>query len=307
MPRSTRTSTNEDQPLIDRLADRLLGDGGIRRGSRIASWTFLIGGIAFAMAFFVPGLLEERGQRAAATTGRLVLESPTDWFENSPELATKLESIVFQHAGTNPTNRQGLVMAHDALQTSGWFTSIDRLERRADGTILVKGNLAQPFAVVRWGNWDHLVDLEGRLLDWPYQAGQASPLLPVITGAQTPPPADERGQRAFGSDWAGNAREIEAGLALARAMHDRDWQAEVQSIDVTTYLDDRCLWLETGQGPRIRWGLAPDEMSASELTSNDKLRTLDKIHATYGPLGSLQRSTLDIRHDVSTQTRLVSE
>ncbi|MDG2031587.1 MAG: hypothetical protein P8J45_11345 [Phycisphaerales bacterium] len=307
MPRSTRTSTNENQPLIDRLADRLLGDGGLRRASRIASWTFLVGGIAFVLAYFVPGLLQERGQRAAATPGRLVLETPTDWFGNSPELAGRLERLVFQHAGTNPTNRQGLVHAHDALQSSGWFTSIDRLERKADGSILVRGSLAQPFAVVRWGNWDHLVDLEGRLLDWPFKAGQASPLLPVITGAQTPPPADERGRRAFGSHWAGSAREIEAGLALARAIHGRDWEAEVRTIDVTTYLDDRCLWLTTGRGPRIRWGLAPDEMSASELTSNDKIRALDKIHATYGPLESLQRSTLDIRHDVSTRTRMVSE
>ena len=307
MARSTRTSSTEEAPLIDRLADRLLGDGGLRRASRIASWTFLIGGIAFTLALFVPGLLEDRGLRAAATPGRMILENPTDWFENSPELALELETLTFKHAGTDPTNRQGLVMAHDALERSGWFAAVDRLERRSDGTILVKGTLTHPFAVVRWGNWDHLVDLEGRLLDRPYQAGQASPLLPLITGAQTPPPADERGQRAFGSHWAGKAREIEAGLALARAIHDRDWVSEVRSIDVTTYLDDRCLWLETVRGPRICWGLAPDEMSASELTSNDKLRTLDKIHATYGPLGSLQRSTLDIRHDVSTQTRLVSE
>ena len=79
------------------------------------------------------------------------------------------------------------------------------------------------------------------------------------------------------------------------------------TTEVGSYPEDRSLWLETGVGPRIRWGLAPDEMSASEQTSHDKLRTLDKIHATYGPFSNLKPTTLDIRHDISTRTRIASE
>lgn len=303
MPRTTQ----EETALLERLADRFVGNGGLRRALRIACWATLIGGITFSLAFFLPELRRQRSLRTADRPARMVLENPTEWFANSPELMQRLERIVLENAGNDPMDRDGLVLAHDALERSGWFTSIERLERRADGTILVRGELAQPFAVVRWGNWDHLVDLEGRLLDWPCPAGQANPLLPVLTGARTPPPVDGRGERVYGAHWADAGREIEAGLTLARAMHGRPWVKEIRRIEVGDYPERRCLWLETETGPRIRWGLAPDEVSASELTTQDKLRTLDRIHRTYGPLAGLQRSELDIRHDVSTRTRLVAE
>jgi hypothetical protein len=306
MPRSTRNQPSEDHPLVERLADRFLGNGGARRAARISAWSFLVGGIALGLGFGIPELLEQRARDLAGTSGRLEMGNTPDWFERSPKLAGQLEQLIFDHMGGDPTDRDGLVRAHAALERSGWFTEVIRLHRKADGTIVVDGTLAQPFAVVRWGNFDHLVDIDGHLLDWPYPAGTASPLLPVLLGARTPPPVDETGHHAFGTRWA-EAREIEAGIVLARAMHDRPWRREITAIDVSTYLQDRCLRLETNEGPSFKWGQSPDEMSASEISTEDKLRTLDSFHEFYGQLGSLPRNTIDIRHDISTQTRLASE
>ncbi len=306
MSRRKRSQTTEEHPVIERLADRFLGNGAARRAARIVAWSLLILGFAGGIGFAVPELLEQRAERLSGTSSRLQLTQTTDWFERSPKLAGELEQLILEQLGQDPTDRDGLVRAHVALLESGWFTKIERLHRKADGTIVVDGTLAQPFAVVRWGKTDHLIDIDGCLLDWPYESGTASPLLPVLIGARTPPPIDDAGRHDFGTRWA-EAREIEAGLVLAHALQDRAWQREITAIDISTYPEDRCLWLETNGGPRFRWGQAPDELSAAEISPADKLRTLDAFHEFYGRFNTLPQNDVDIRYDIATQTRLASE
>lgn len=306
MARGTTRSRSTEETMASRVLDRWLGTGPLRRVLMICLWGLFLGGAVLALGLGVPELLERRAQTLKGTTGGLLLENPPDWFNATPQLAAELEHLALGAAGNDPTDRTGLVRAHAALQESGWFRELKRLHRRSDGTIVVEGTLVHPFAVVRWGNWDHLVDEDGNLLDWPYPSGSASPSLTLITGAETPPPTNESGALDFGRCWA-SARELEAGLALARVIEQSDWRAEIRSIDVSAYLDTRCLWLDTGTGPRISWGIAPDDLSASETSTSDKLRMLDWIHATHGDLNALPRTEIDIRHDVSTSKRVVSE
>ena len=302
MPRTKTKSGTQDTPFIERCADRALGNGPLRHSARILAWVALVGGTAIAMFMTVPGLLEARARVVPANHGRIELVMHAESGTQPPaELVNKLEAIVLRHAGATPHRRDGLIRAHEALVATGWFRSIERLHRSGDGTILVEGQLSEPFAVVRWGEWDHLIDRDGRLLDWPpYPAGQANPEFTVLIGAQSPPPFDERtGGHDYGSPWP-DSLEITAGNTLATLIRDRSWRSEIEAIDISRYRLDRCLWLVTRGGPSICWGISPDELNPAERSWQDKLSTIDLLRHDYGPFASMTSKPIDIRNDIST-------
>lgn len=310
MPRTKRTRQQEETPFIERCADRFLGNGATRRIARATAWVILLGGTAAVLFMTVPDLLEERARTIPANHGRIeLMTTSTSQGKLPAELTNKLEALVLRHAGPRPHERSGLINAHEALDASGWFRSISRLHRRSDGTIVIEGELTEPFAVVRWGNWDHLIDRDGRLLDWPpYPAGEANPEFTVLTGAQSPPPFNEAtGAHDYGNLWP-DTLEISAGNTLAALIRDRTWRSEIQAIDISRYRRDRCLWLVTRGGPRICWGIAPDELNPAERSWQDKLSTVDLIRHDYGPFAGMTSKPIDIRNDISlTDIKVASE
>lgn len=295
-----RGRRKQDEPaLLDSLFERALGTGPLRRLAVVCAWLFLAGGLILAFGIGLPHLAELRASEFDGSNARISIEDAPEWFTATPDIMRQIEDLLVHELGTEPTDRSSLVRAHAILEESGWFHEITRLHRESDGTIRVSGTLVRPFAVVRWGSFDILVDARGRLLNLRFPRGQASPELPVIIGARTPPPTNELGDPVYGGDWT-RGKEIAAGLELLLYLQSRSWRTDIQAVDVATYPDSHCLWLSCEGGVRIRWGLAPGETSAAELTSSEKLHMIDSIQAHYGPLNSLSPTEIDVRHDLST-------
>ena len=290
--------------LIDRVLDKTLGDGAVRTTAGVSAWC-LLAIIVLAIVFVgIPQLESKRSLRESDRAVDMKLMNAPEWFMAAPELAETMEARLTGAAGSNPFDRDGLVEAHRILVDGGWFDRLDRIERQADGTLAVFGTLANPSAVIRWKGMDHLVDDQGRLLDWEFEMGTASPSLPLITGTSTAPPRHADGTHDHGGLWA-NSDDLDAGLSLAALITTRPWSNEIGNIDVSDYHLDQNLWLECRSGPRILWGHAPGTRGATEITSEEKLRMIDSVHDTYGPFKQLDSNVvIDVRHDLATARRV---
>lgn len=298
MPKKQR-----QEDLIDRVLNRVLGEGTTRTVAGIGAWCVL--GLALLAIVFIgiPELESRRSLHMADREARMTLIDAPEWFTAAPELIDDMEARLTQDAGVDPFDRESLRKAHRTLLEGGWFDTLERIDRHADGTLMVHGTLATPSAVIRWREMDHLVDDKGRLLDWKFEMGTASPSLPLITGTSTAPPRLADGRPDHGALWA-NSEDLDAGLRLAQLIKTRPWGNEIRNIDVSDYPSDRNLWLECHSGPRILWGHAPGTRGATEITSEEKLRMIDSVHATYGPFKQLDSIEIDVRHDLATARRV---
>jgi hypothetical protein len=57
-------------------------------------------------------------------------------------------------------DRAGLTEARDALMQTGWFSEIKQVKRSGMSEVSVDGVWTIPFAVVREGGYDHLIDID---------------------------------------------------------------------------------------------------------------------------------------------------
>ncbi len=291
------------EDLIDRVLNKTLGEGSLRRWAGTGVWSLLALTLLAVVIIGIPKLEASRSLREADRDVTMTLVDAPEWFTNAPELIGEMEARMTQVAGADPFDRTGLMKAHRILQEGGWFDQLERVERQANGSLLVYGTLVNPAAVIRWQGVDHLVDDQGRLLDKEFEMGTASPLLPLITGTKTSPPRHADGTLDFGGLWA-NSEDLDAGVRLAGLIAPRSWSNEIESIDVGEYTSDRNLWLACHSGPRILWGHAPGTRGATEITSNEKLRMIDSIHKTYGPFRKLDYEVIDVRLDLATVSRV---
>ncbi len=288
---------------LGELADRLLGDGRLRRSAGYVAWSAAGLTALLVATMAVPALEARRANRPSTVPASVRIVDAPEWLVRTPELMEELGHRIADAAGSVSNDRDGLVRAHAQAESSGWFERVERIQRLPDGTIRLEGSMVTPFAVIRWGEKDHLVDADGRLLDWAFAPGSAGSQLPLLVGTRTPPPTHQDGRRHFGAEWS-HAEEISAGLELARRIRDRAWSGEVRAIEVGGYPDLRCLWIQCEGGPRICWGLAPNVRSAAEITPDEKLRLIDSIHELYGPMSRITVSEIDVRHDVATTRAL---
>ena len=295
--RDKKKTTEED--LLDRLFDRMLGTGRLRTSMTYLTWTGLAVGVVLVLTVLVPRLEERRARNTEGKVPPVVIERAPAWLVTTPELVQNIEQMIGRAAGSRADDHEGLRTAHQVAVESGWFETVDRIERDADGTIHVRATMVTPFAVVRWRQNDHLVDQQGRLLDWTYPPGTAGAQLPLLVGTRTAPPTNQDGQLDYGAPWD-HAEDVAAGLELARTIQGKPWMQGIGSIDIGAYSSRRCLWLQSERGPRICWGLAPNVRSAAEITPTEKLKLIDSIHGLYGPLERISVPEIDVRHDVAT-------
>lgn len=300
MARSARdTKKTQKNDRLDRLFDRLIGTGRLRTSMTYLAWTGLAVGLVLVLTVLVPRLEERRARNTEGNLPPVVIEQAPAWLVTTPELVQEIEQMIGQAAGSRADDLEGLRTAHSVAVDSGWFETVDRIDRDAEGTIHVRGTMVTPFAVVRWDRNDHLVDQEGRLLDWTYPSGTAGAQLPLLVGTRTAPPTSQNGQLDYGAPW-NHAEDVAAGLELARTIQGKAWMQGIESIDIGSYSSRRCLWLQSERGPRICWGLAPNVRSAAEITPAEKLKLIDSIHGLYGPLDRISVPEIDVRHDVAT-------
>jgi hypothetical protein len=292
MARNTRKNQSSLADRFDALRSSLLSGGA--RASMIAA--IAVGALLSALLLWgVPKLRERLDAHVMAVGGTATVDyvAAPAWFDGKrrAEVSERVAMAVGDGSVLDP-NR--LAKARAALLTTGWFHSIEQVRLADDGGFLVEATFVRPFAVVRHGEFDYLVDDEARLLPMQWTAGHrpATPHYVAIVGTSAPNRGD------FGSVWPG--ADVAAGIELARLLQPKPWFAEVAAIDLSQYQSERTLSLITRHNGRLMWGRAPTDRSVAEVTPDAKLRTLDYLYATERRIDSGGGRTIDLRGDLVT-------
>jgi hypothetical protein len=180
----------------------------------------------------------------------------------------------------DPLSSNALRAAADALAATGWFESVDVVERGSDGVVRVRGRWRVPAAVVRYGGLDQLVAWSGQVLPPTYLPGESGQK--VVFGVRTPPPE-------AGRAWAEEAGEVRAALELLALISDRSWRNQVAGVDASDYPTKRRLEIVTVYGTRITWGGAPNDAVPGEQAAHYKLRRLDVLADRFGRIDAKER------------------
>jgi len=292
MARSSRKKSSSLADRFDSLRSTLTSIGS--RASAIAATAFLVV-LAVLVLWGVPQLrhrMDAQVMAGGSATTVDYIDAP-GWFDGKrrAEVADRVAMAVGDGSVLDP-NR--LAKARAALQTTGWFHSIEQVRLADDGGFLVEATFVRPFAVVRHGEFDYLVDEAARLLPMQWTAGHrpAEPHYIAIVGTAEPNRGD------YGSAWPGG--DVAAALELTRLLIGKPWYAEIAAIDLSQYAQDQTLSLITRNNGRLLWGRAPSDRSVAEVTPDAKLRTLDYLYATQKRIDSGGGRSIDLRGDLVT-------
>lgn len=218
-----------------------------------------------------------------------------------------------QAARKNPFDRSSLAAIREILVQSRWMeeSSIqvrrDQVTEKIDGErrridrIVIDGQFRVPFALIRRGQTEYLVDGSGTRLPVDYETGRVR-ALPVIANASGPVPA-------VGEMWRGG--DLTDGLLLARFLRaqKRSWYDQVEAIDVANW-DGRDrnkprLVLITNRGYRIGWGRAVGDEAGIEHPAAEKIRALDAYYLSHGGVIGSPQGMLTVNQPLLTQDRSV--
>jgi hypothetical protein len=264
--------------------------GLLLRTLAVLAWLGAIGGLATAWATYVPGLRQCASERNAARSRVFVrFLNPPKWVHG--ELEAQLVYTVQANVTPDPLDRTGLVAARESLAHTGWFEHVNQVRRVTSHLVTVDAEFANPYAVIRDREGDHLIDDHGRLLPLAFDAGEADGKFISIVGARFDRPAQA------GQPWEGT--DIAAAMRLLHTLYEQPWWQQVASIDVSSYMTDQSLTLVTDRGCLITWGRIPGEEMAAEVPSSRKLDYMQHHYARYGHIDR-GFTTLDIRTDTVT-------
>lgn len=247
-----------------------------------------LGGIAAALVVWVPRLVERTANAPLPAPVRVVLKDQPRWLPKDERAA--IERSVVKSIAANPFDRDGLVAARDAVERSGWLTSVAQVRRSDVDEVVVEGTWAVPFALVCDADGEHLVDARGRLLPRSYPAGKGPRLL-RIKGVGASRPAQ------FGGTWTSD--EVTAALAMVASVIDRPWRWQIAAVDMSGWSSDGLLRLQSDRGCTIVWGRAPGKETASEVPAMQKVATLQAAFDRTGHIDGGAREALDLRGDVT--------
>ena len=216
-------------------------------------------------------------------------------------------------ARLNPYDRDALRAIQTMLVESRWMEDstirvtrdltsavVDGRSKRID-RITIHGEFRHPFALIRRGDSDYVVDGSGTRLPVEYAANQVE-ALPAIINTSGPVPQ-------IGEMWRGG--DITDGLLLIRYLRaqNREWIRQVRGIDVQNW-DGRDrnrarLELLTDRGYRIAWGRAVGQEAGIEHPAAHKVQALDAYYLTRGKVIGSPQGTLYINQPLLTQDRQV--
>ena len=252
-----------------------------------AAWTTTLIAAALALGMGVPVLRADALKRRPEGPISVTFSERPAWMTDG-EIGPIADLVAEQIAGS-PMDRNGLERAREALASTGWFEEIRQVRRSGNDQIFVEGDWAVPFAVVREGGYDHLVDMRGRLLPRCYRPGTAPRGLLHIEGARQPRP------QAYGTPWPGD--DMAAAMSLARLVAETPWRAQIAWIDLGDTAQDGCLRLKTTRGCTVKWGRAPGREGAAEVPSKQKLEYLGWLHDHSGRIDAGCEDQLDLLTD----------
>jgi len=144
--------------------------------------------------------------------------------------------------------------------------------------VFIEGRFRQPYAFVRRGGFDYVVDSIGVRLSVTYRADECEELVALI-GAKAPIPEP-------GEVWKGS--DIGDGLGVLRRLyHDpsgpRPWLDQIVEIDIAnadgSSRTDPRLVLVTPRGGRVVWGRPVGKEYGVEIPASQKIRLLDREYA----------------------------
>lgn len=268
----------------------------VRRAFTLTASVFVFGAAALLVLVEAPRMQDRLATRAAdARPVQIIIEWP-----RSPGAApgatwlpgeTQYEILAIAHReadrAPNPYSPAALASIAEALERTGWFESIRRVQREHGNIIRVDASWRIPAAVVRYGNVDHLIARGGELLPLEYQKNRSP--LPVIIGGRFDPPkyASAGGQLAYGHPWPGG--DIQAALEVLALVNTRPWRDQVAAVDVSGYLSSRRIELVTQWDGRAVWGGAPSDSVPGEVTAEMKIRRLDVLHHQFQRIDARRR------------------
>jgi len=174
-----------------------------------------------------------------------------------------------------------------ALSRSPWISRVERVSKRADGTVVVHAGFRMYLTYVVRNGTGYLVDAQGvRLPRQEAEAALGQYGMILVEGVQAPVPA-------VGQPWA--APEVTAGLRLVEylAKHaPRQLRAALRAVDVANYnnrLDRHSGWLRIRTlqpGTYILWGHPVGEEYDTESSPQRKLELLWSIYREHGQIPS---------------------
>jgi hypothetical protein len=260
-----------------------------RRALIVATWVLGAGGLAAAWVLGVPRLEAYASAQPWPDQVEVRYLDPPSWLED--DLQASLVLTAEEQIDPDPRNRQGLVVARQALLATGWFDEIVQVRRVNRGLVEIDARFARPFAVIRDAaeTADHLVDPRARLLPRAFPVRQAGHYTAIV-GAGFDRPSRP------GEPWPGT--DVTAALKVLKLIHGRPWRGQVAEINVAAYLREASISLVTDQGCIIRWGRAPGGELGGEVSAEQKLSYLDYHHQHYGHIDRGFLQEIDITGDV---------
>ncbi|MDP7008611.1 MAG: hypothetical protein QGI78_03470 [Phycisphaerales bacterium] len=254
----------------------------IFRSPITVAWILMIGGIITLTALSVPSL---RATRLAAIDVDVTFEDSPVWLDDS--LLAELQDVVKSHLAALPVGRQGLINAAQALEGTGWFSSVHQIAWVDEAHARVDASFLIPHARVRTAFGARYVDPVGIVL--PMRDGRiVSEGYHFVTLSEPKHAAPQRP----GLRWDGG--DIVAGLQVLRLIYDKPWALQVEGIDLSHWSSDRTLTLVTDTPCRLLWGSAPGEEIGLEALASEKLSRLDHIFRDHGAIDRGRSVDLDI-------------
>jgi hypothetical protein len=254
-----------------------------------------LGGIGYGIVKSIPALNAFAAARVTVDPSkvRIVFSNPPAWMPNVT-LGTIAREAHAAMATSSPLESEALKEVHQALLASGWFAGVEQVRRTGDTEIAVTAEFRVPFAMVRSGSDDHLIDVEGRRLPLCYTGEAVRPKLPLVIGVALPKPAES------GALWLGS--DLRAALNIIDLVRDRVWFADgqIHSIDTSRFGTEGIVELVTDRNTRIVWGGDPRNRSLSEMPPDRKLASLDALYRASRRVDDASGRTLDLRFDVVT-------
>ena len=254
-----------------------------------AAWVLSIAGVITLWIMGVPRL------QAYATQSQYESEIEIRFDERPAWIKDEIQATLMRTAGANltgdPLRQDDLALIRVALLNTGWFRNITQVRRVNPTLIQISAEFAQPYAVVRDFEGDHLVDIDGRLMPRTFPIGGSAKLTPIV-GSHYDKPLNP------GQFWQGT--DITAALDLLTYISEADWNKQVAAIDVANYSANQPMKIITDSGCEIIWGRGPGEAIAAEVTTEQKLAYLDYHYREYGHIDRGFPNRLDISGPVVT-------
>ena len=249
----------------------------LRRATIALTW--LIAAVA-AVAGWIVGVprLEARVSQFAvdqAQPCKVEFIGAPSWVKK--DLKATLSDIVRMHVSPDPLMQQDLINARNALLDTGCFESVAQVRRSGTHAVTVEAAFLEPYAVVKSNGRTLLIDSKGRLLPPSYRVSEHAHFI-TITGVHYSPPGRAAQQ------WEGT--DITAALRLIALLQPQAWSGQIDTIDLTGFMQGRPIRLITDHGSALIWESAPNEERAGEVSAAEKIRRMQFLFDSRGHIDS---------------------